>query len=135
MIIPFLELKLAQIWKTKFQGKLTIATVEDLGGAINGFDQENQFEIWVNVQDGPSMCMLRSCNDAILMYLREDGDSGFTSRGNPDQVGNTTYKLSNGQLDDYPESWSIDVEQCYKALSFFFVNSGAKPDWVRWHED
>ena len=28
---------------------------------------------------------------------------------------------------------SIDVEQCYKALAFFFVNEGAQPDWVSWH--
>ena len=112
-----------------------IATIQDLGEAMDRYDQEDQFEVWANVQDGPSMCMLRSGDDAFLMYLRENGDSGFTSRGNPDQFGNATYRLSNGQLDEYPKSWSIGVEQCYKAISYFFVNDGSKPDWIRWHED
>lgn len=25
--------------------------------------------------------------------------------------------------------------QCYKAIAYFFVNEGAKPEWIRWHED
>ncbi|TDK66400.1 Imm1 family immunity protein [Sapientia aquatica] len=112
-----------------------ITTIQELGDAIDRFDQESQFEIWANVQNGPAMCMLRSGSNSFLMYLREAGDSGFTSRGTQDQVGNTTYLLSNGQLDDYPRSWSIDVEQCYKAISYFFVNGGTKPDWIHWHED
>jgi len=38
--------------------------------------------------------------------------------------------MSNGQVDVYPLSWCIDVKQCYKAVAYFCVNEGAKPDGV-----
>jgi hypothetical protein len=112
-----------------------ISSVHELGDALNRFDQEHHFELWVAVSSGAAMCMLRSDNDALLMYLRNSGDSGFTSRGNPDKGGSATYVLTNGQIDEYPKSWCIDVEQCYKAIAYFFVNDGAKPGWIRWNSD
>lgn len=67
------------------------------------------------------------------MYLRYEGDSGFISQGEPSAHGVALYELANGQVDEYPLAWCIDVEQCYKALAYFFVNEGAQPDWVSWH--
>jgi hypothetical protein len=78
--------------------------------------------------------MLRNQGSAWLMYLRRKGDSGFNSVGNKEQAGSEKYLLSNGQTDEYPLAWCIDIEQCYKALAYFFVNDGARPDWVVWEE-
>ncbi len=112
-----------------------ISSVEELGIAIDRFDREQMFELWIFTHDGPSMMMLRNGTNAWLMYLRHnDGDSGFRSSGDSGLTGVAEYTLGNGQADEYPLAWCINVEQCYKAISFFFVNDGEKPSWIKWLE-
>ena len=112
----------------------SLGSIEELSLALDRFDLEPQFELWISAQDGPSMCMLRDGNHAWLMYLRFDGDSGFVSRGDQDSQGTCSYTLANGQVDEYPLAWCIDIEQCYKAITYFFVNDGAKPNFVPWQD-
>jgi hypothetical protein len=112
--------------------ELDVTTVEKLGAALDAADAEEAFELWASVPTGPAMSMLRNGSSAWLMYLREPGDSGFRSAGNESRQGVAAYRLSNGQVDEYPLSWCIDVEQCYKAITYFCVNGGAKPAWVDW---
>lgn len=109
-------------------------SIEEFGVALNYFNESRQFEIWVSVEGGPSMCMLRNGENTWLMYLRFVGDSGFVSRGNPNKLGSAFYVLSNDQVDEYPLAWCIDIEQCYIALAYFFVNNGPMPNWVSWRE-
>jgi len=78
--------------------------------------------------------MLRNGEHAWLMYLRQAGDSGLNSVGNEQRAGVEKYVLSNGQTDEYPLAWCIEIEQCYKAMAYFFVNEGERPGWVNWHE-
>ena len=111
-----------------------IRTIESLGLALDRFDNQPKFELWVSENEGPSLCMLRNGEHAFLMYLRFSGDSGFVSNGEASAVGVVKYQLSNGQLDEYPASWSIPKEQCYKAVAYFFVNEGQRPEWLAWHE-
>ena len=110
-------------------------SIEAFGLELDGFDAEPAFEPWLSVPKGPSMTMLRHGPNAFLMYLRFPGDSGFTSRASLAKPGTASVRLSNGQEDEYPLSWCIGIEQCYKALAYFFVNNGGKPDWVQWHKD
>ena len=112
----------------------SIATIERFSVALDRFYKTEQFELWVLFEGGPSVCMLRNGENAWLMYLRFEGDSGYTSHKKNSKPGSASYVLSNGQVDEYPHSWCIDVEQCFKALAYFFVNKGAKPDWISWHE-
>lgn len=112
----------------------SIVSLKELGEALNRFDEVPEFELWVSAADGPSMCMLRNCEHAWLMYLRHEGDSGFTSIGKAGQPGNEEYTLSNGQKDEYPVAWCIQVQQCYKAIADFYVNDGARPEWIDWLE-
>lgn len=43
-------------------------------------------------------------------------------------AGTASFRLSNDQqVDEYPLSWCIEIEQCYKALTCSFVNNGEKP--------
>jgi len=81
------------------------------------------------------LSMLRSGANAFLMYLRYEGDSGYTSRGHLDRSGVASYVLANGQVDEYPLAWCIDPEQCYRAIACFFANDGARPDGIDWHKD
>lgn len=111
----------------------SISSIEEFGVALNDFNATEQFEIWVSVQGGPSMCMLRNGQNAWLMYLRFEGDSGFVSQAPLTKPGAASYVLANGQVDEYPLAWCINIEQCYKAMAYFFVNDGAMPSWVSWY--
>ncbi|WP_454908027.1 hypothetical protein [Variovorax gossypii] len=114
---------------------LGAASLEQLGVELNLINAVPQFELWVSVTGGPSMCMLRNGQNAWLMYLRESGDSGFRSCGELDRLGVGNFVLSSGQVDEYPLSWCIGVEQCYQAIAYFYVNDGAKPECITWHEE
>ena len=72
-----------------------------------------------------------------LMYLRENGDPGFSSR-NPAFSGDADalidYHLENGQHDQYPASWALPLDQVQRALEHF-ITHGEPPPWVEWHND
>ena len=110
-----------------------IQSIEALGVALNDFDEQEQFELWVSVESGPSLCMLRDGGNAFLMYLRFSGDQGVVSLGDHTAKGTVRYMLANGQLDESPASWCIEKEQCYKAIVYVYVNEGLKPEWITWH--
>lgn len=114
--------------------KLQPTSTEEMGQLLDRVDESPIFELWAT-SNGPSLCMLRHGGDAWLMYLRHEGDSGFSSRSLVERAGTADFRLGNGQWDEYPLSWCIDVEQCYKAMAYFFENEGARPEWISWHED
>lgn len=66
-------------------------------------------EIWIEGHGKSALCIVTNPDSAFLMYLRHEGDSGFRS-SNKFGDGNKTqeFKLSNGQLDLYPETWLTD---------------------------
>ena len=116
-----------------FQGvKHPCQSIEDFGIALDAFDMEPLFELWLNEHEGRAMCMLRNGANAWLMYLRHNGDSGFATLGDMDRLETVSYQLSNGQTDEYPAAWCVPIEDCYKALTYFFVNHGLRPEWLTW---
>lgn len=100
-------------------------------------DKDRFKEIWVETEDGQSMCALINGDVGWLMYLRSPEDSGFSSR-NPSYSGSPNemleYFLNNGQRDEYPRSWAIPVSEVNRALEFFKSNSTA-PKFISWHND
>jgi hypothetical protein len=94
-------------------------------------------EVWAEAPDGQSMCALINGERGWLMYLRENGDAGFSSR-NPTYAGaadaTIEYRLDNGQLDEYPASWAYPVKVIESALRFFTENH-APPPFIHWHND
>jgi len=119
--------------KVTFNGtELSIASVEHLSLALDRFDEEPQVEIWISAPNGQSLAMLRNGSHAWLMYLRFNGDSGVVTKGSQDDQGTCAYTLSNGEVSEHPLSWCIDLDECYKAIAYFFVNDGARYDHVAW---
>src|SRR5579859_6547164 len=62
-------------------------------------------EVWLYSDSGwPAVCALVNSSSAWLMFLRHEGDSGYSTR-NPNYAGPkeavTEYFLSNGQRDEY----------------------------------
>jgi hypothetical protein len=109
-------------------------SVEAFGVALARFGRHARFELWLSVFEGPSICMLRNGEHAFLMYLRFSGDSGFVSTNESTNEEPIEYRLSNGQVDRYPQSWCLPIEQCFKALAHFFANDGTRPEGVAWRQ-
>ena len=95
-------------------------------------------EIWMqHPADWPAMGALINGEAAWLMYVRYEGDAGFSTR-NPQYAGPEKavieYYLSNGQRDEYPASWNITTAEAIRGLEFFFEEEGMAP-WLQWHEE
>lgn len=90
---------------------LDAGSAQAFDAALNGANAEPEFELWATIPDGPSLCMLRNGSNAWLMYLRYPGDTGLRSCG-AETSGAVHYTLSNGQVDECPRAWCIDVSTC-----------------------
>ena len=93
-------------------------------------------EIWINADGGRALCALLNGERGFLMYLRMEGDAGFTSR-NPAFTGHDTpieYRLRNGQEDKFPTSWALREDVIIAALEYF-VSHEDKAPFVTWHDD
>jgi hypothetical protein len=114
-----------------------VATVVELQCELELFARETFREVWIDIQDGPALCALFNGGIGWLMYLRESGDAGFSSR-NPDYQGKADakleYRLSNGQHDVYPASWALPEKQVFEALEYF-VECRQRAPFVQWHDD
>ncbi|HEX6590962.1 MAG TPA: Imm1 family immunity protein [Moraxellaceae bacterium] len=103
-----------------------------MGLSLDAFDEVSQFELSCSTASGASLRMLRNDDRAWLLYRGTDGDAGCHSFGDGGQRGAVVFRLAGGRLDECPVSWCIEVEQCYKAVAYFFANDGLRPDWIEW---
>ena len=110
--------------------------MDDKGEAI-AIDRAKYSEVWLESRDGQSMCALTNGNLGWLMYLRETGDAGFSSR-NPSYTGSPDatldYCLNNGQADEYPLSWALPIDEVRRALAYF-GREQKPPPFINWHND
>ncbi|MDE7224206.1 MAG: hypothetical protein K2O34_10550 [Acetatifactor sp.] len=103
-------------------------------------EKERYKEIWVySKEDEQAMGALINGSFGWLMYLRQEGDAGFSSRnpgyaGSDDDGETMEFLLSNGQLDRYPLSYILPQEQIMEALDYFAKNN-RPPEFIEWHND
>jgi len=95
-------------------------------------------EVWLQHTDGwPALCALINGESAWLMFLRYEGDAGFSTR-DPKYSGppkaKIEYYLSNGQRDEYPASWNITTTEALRALEHFLEEETMAP-WLTWQDD
>lgn len=100
--------------------------------------QASQFgEVWLSGHGDSSLCLLKTSDRALLMFLRDPGDVGFTSRAD-DAFSTCTsdleFELSNGQRDSHPAAWTVPFTAAAQALEFYFTN-GERAVHIRWHDD
>lgn len=94
-------------------------------------------EVWVETEDGQMMCALINGDRGWLMYLRESGDGGFSSRnptydGPPEAM--MEFLLNNGQMDEYPLAWTLPIQEVQRALGYFKTER-KPPPFITWHDD
>lgn len=98
-----------------------------------------QCQLWLtratDAEQGPALCMLRNGGNASLMYLSGQDDLSFHTLGDEEADGVCSYLLANGQVDEYPEAWCVEVEQCQRAFVEFFRTGGAQPAGIAWQAD
>lgn len=94
-------------------------------------------ELWVEHPTGGALCALLRDDRGWLMHLPAPGSPGASSR-DPFYRGPAgemlTFRLSNGQLDTYPASWTLPREVIERALESF-RDTGVRPTFITWHED
>jgi hypothetical protein len=114
-----------------------IATVVELRRELESFAGEAFREVWINVKDGPAISALFNGGLGWLLYMRESGDAGVSSR-NPDYQGQTDamleYRLSNGEHGVFPASWFLPERQVMQTLEYFVECRQLAP-FIQWHDD
>lgn len=119
------------------QAEYPISSTEELWHTLSTIEGCQFCEVWLSLEDEASICALVNGQRALLMFLRDEGDPGFSSR-NLDAVADdhrlVEFYLSNGQRDRYPYSYTVPLDLALRALEFVLVH-GDKPPWIHWHDD
>jgi len=101
---------------------------------LDQIDSTENVEAWIMSSSESSLCLLKKQDYTFLMYLRFPTDSGFVSDSQSNNSNSVEFIMANGQVDEYPLSWCIDKEWAYKALAYFYVNSGEQSPHIKWQE-
>ena len=97
-----------------------------------------------NLESGGKMILsiFVNKNRAWLYYWQVDEENSYVNRGyqsyNPLYEGpedtELPYTLDNGQVDWYPASWTIPVDDALRAVECFLSGEGEMAPWVAWRE-
>ena len=115
---------------------VSVGSLDELRSILSRTAGVAEEELWLTSPDGSRICMLRSGSRALLMFQRRDADTGFTTRADGDVAGAEmlSFTLANGQVDEYPASWTVTAEHAREALEQFF-RTGTRPPVVQWRDD
>jgi hypothetical protein len=123
-------------WTLTLNGQVArIASVADLRAALTARASIEFDEVWLEHESGRAICMLRNRDRAMLMFLRDrEGDPGMTSR----DLGATSdapirFRLTNGQIDEFPSDWTIPADYSVEALAQFYATATV-PVNITWRE-
>ena len=93
-------------------------------------------DLWFEREDGKILTALVNGDRGWLMYRVDEDDAGYSSR-DPTYAGPEEavlpYTLDNGQLDEYPVSLTLPIEEVMRATEYF-LETGEKAPWVTWHD-
>lgn len=113
-----------------------VRTIDDLRERLR--TPRPQFlELWASAPPHRSLCALVNGDLGWLMFLRQNGDGGLSSRnptytGNPDAL--IEYRLDNGQQDQYPAAWALPLAEVERAFEHFF-SYGKPAPWLEWRDN
>lgn len=97
----------------------------------------DDIELWLNAENGESLCALINSACGWLMFLRFPEDTGFSSRSKipkQDSAESLSFRLSNGQEDYYPANWTMDRSIVFEAIKEF-ARTSKRPKLIDWHND
>jgi hypothetical protein len=97
-------------------------------------------EIWLSVNGGAAMALLKSGERALCLFVRHHGDSGFTSRSPPREPvaeGEVEFRLGKsdkGERTKFPRGWTVPLFVALRAADEF-LRTGERPPQILWHDD
>ena len=99
-------------------------------------------EIWLSVNGGPAMALLKSGERALCLFVRRHGDPGFTSRKLPREnqlTGELTFhagrsERAQGAPAKFPAAWTVPLFVALRAADEF-LRTGEMPPQIPWHDD
>ncbi len=112
--------------------EIEIVSEEDLSEFLDRIDSIDNVEAWITSTSSSSLCLLKSGVNILLMFLENPEDVGVVSASNSQEAEVIEFTMANGQVDEFPLSWCIENEWAYKALAYFFENSGEQSPHIQW---
>jgi hypothetical protein len=96
-------------------------------------------EVWLSVNGGASMALLKSGERALCFFVRHHGDSGFTSRRPASEAKRGTraeleFRIGRGESCRFPEEWTVPLFVALRAADEF-LRTGERPPQIPWHDD
>lgn len=111
-------------------------------------------EIWLSVNGGCSMALLKSDDRALCLFVRHHGDPGFTSRRprreneheDPRRIGRASprraarkpaeieFHVGRGDSVRFPAEWTVPLFVALRAADEF-LRTGEMPPQIPWHDD
>ena len=114
----------------------SIDAASELRQLLGDFAGERYKEIWLAKGLEPSLCALLNGNRGWLTYMRtaENGLRSMDSNFPGDHGSVLQYRLSNGQIDEYPASWALEESVILSALEYFLDRAEPAPfvTWRSW---
>lgn len=109
-------------------------SAEDLRGRLARIAVERHSDIAL-IAGGKAVSLLKSGDRAMLVFFRATGDPGLTSRaGDGPHDHSLRFRLANGQVDEYPASWTVTFEEGLRVLEHFATHLAPAP-FVRWNDE
>ena len=99
-------------------------------------------EIWLSVNGGPAMALLKSGERVLCLFVRHHGDPGFTSRrplrekksAASDELEFRVGKSGGAERSRFPENWTVPLFVALRAADEF-LRTGERPPQIVWHDD
>ncbi len=114
---------------------LPLTTIQDLHRCFEHIRQQEYSELWLTIEDRPSLTVLINGTFAWLMYLQNPNDAGFHSLNSHDNSSTERrmpFQLSNGQEDEYPVAWTVSLEKAFDACTYFVRTQGGRSPAIHW---
>ena len=99
-------------------------------------------EIWLSVNGGPALALLKSGERVLCLFVRKHGDPGFTSRKLAQErnlSGELTFRAGHGERTRaeparFPAAWTVPLFVALRAADEF-LRTGEMPPQIPWHDD
>lgn len=109
-----------------------INSIEEYKSFYAQYENEKYLEINISTENNKSIIALLNENYLIAVFLRFDGDSGFytiNEENNSEEL--ISFKLSNGQIDEYPLNYLIDRKKIDDIINYFIIKEDMT-DTIKW---
>lgn len=114
---------------------INIETERYLNKKLNTIRTNKYNELCISGFGTSSLTVLINSKKAFLMYLRNEDDAGFNSMSSINDTEKTIdFLLSNGQMDQYPLHFLVNIDLAEKAILKYY-KTGEMWQGIDWIEN